>query len=150
MVAAYFLLPLNRLGPHRPVLSWTLFALALALVAALLMRQIRDVLLHTPDGRHGLAIALLMCLAVLVFSAGYFALAKQPGAVTGLETRIDALYFTAVTLATIGYGDIAAHGQTARAVVLVQILYNFVFLTAAATALSRSWRGRIGGGPRSR
>jgi hypothetical protein len=53
---------------------------------------------------------------------------------------VDALYFTLVTLATIGYGDITPRGQAARGTVVVQILYSFVFLTAAATALSRRVR----------
>ncbi|MET9443628.1 potassium channel family protein [Streptomyces sp. NPDC006610] len=136
----YFLLPLDRLGHGRPVLSWTLFCGALAVIAALIVRQIRDVLLDRPGTRSGLVIAVLLSLSVLVFAAGYFVLARRPGAFTGLETRVDALYFTLVTLATIGYGDITPRGQAARGTVVVQILYSFVFLTAAATALSRRVR----------
>ncbi|MEU0198093.1 MULTISPECIES: potassium channel family protein [unclassified Streptomyces] len=135
--AAYFLLPLEGLGADRPWLGWPLFVLCLALVAALLLRQVRDVVLEKPHTRSGLMIALLMCLAVLVFSSGYYALAQQPGQFTGLRTRVDALYFTVVTLATVGYGDITPRGQEARVVTVVQILYTLVFLTAAATALTR-------------
>jgi hypothetical protein len=49
-----------------------------------------------------------------------------------------------VTPATIGYGDITPRGQTARVVVMLQIVYSFVFLTAAATALSRRLRALVG------
>ena len=42
-----------------------------------------------------------------------------------------------VTLATVGYGDITPRGQEARLVAVAQILSTFVFLTAAATALTR-------------
>ncbi|GGL64666.1 membrane protein [Streptomyces fumigatiscleroticus] len=143
LLTAYFLLPLNRLGPRRPVLSWTLFVLALALVAALMLRQIRGVLTGRPGTRPGLVIPLLMSLSVLVFASGYFALSRHPGEFAGLRTRLDALYFTVVTLATVGYGDITPQGQTARVMTVLQILYNFVFLTAAATALSRWIRGVV-------
>ncbi|MFD5161746.1 potassium channel family protein [Streptomyces hawaiiensis] len=134
---AYFLLPLEGLGADRPWLGWPLFVLCLTVVAALLLRHVRDIVLEKPRARSGIMISLLMCLAVLVFSSGYYALAQQPGQFTGLHTRIDALYFTVVTLATVGYGDITPRGQEARLVAVAQILYTFVFLTAAATALTR-------------
>ncbi|CAL9507535.1 hypothetical protein SUDANB176_03582 [Streptomyces sp. enrichment culture] len=143
MVTAYFLLPLGHLGPRRPVLSWILFCLALALIALLLLRQVVHVLLDRPGVRPGLAISLLMCLSILVFATAYQALAQHPGELVGLTTRLDALYFTMVTLATIGYGDITPHGQAARLVTLLQILYTFVFLTAAATALTSHLRSAL-------
>ena len=40
--------------------------------------------------------------------------------IPGLETRLDSIYFTVTTLSTVGFGDIAAHSQGARAVVTVQ------------------------------
>ncbi|WP_189929303.1 potassium channel family protein [Streptomyces sulfonofaciens] len=144
MVAAYWLLPLDGLGPRHPAVSWTVFVTALALVAALLVREVLAVLTDRPRRRPGLVIPLLVCLTVLVFSAAYFALAKQPGEIRSLHTRLDAVYFTMVTLATVGYGDIAPLGQSARLVTVIQILYTFVFLTAATTALGRYVRGRVG------
>ncbi|WP_408649028.1 potassium channel family protein [Streptomyces poriticola] len=140
MVVAYFLLPLDHLGPQHPVLSWVVFCLVLTLVALLLLRQVRQVLAERPGARPGLAIALLTVLAVHVFAAAYYALSHQPGQFSGLHTRLDALYFTVVTLATVGYGDITPRGQTARVVTIVQILYTFVFLTAGATALGQWMR----------
>ena len=146
MTVAYFLLPLEELGPHRPVISWTLFTLALALVALLLVIQMRDAITDRPGTRPGIAIPLLMCLSLLVFSGGYHALARDPGQFAGLRTRLDALYFTVITVSTVGYGDVTPRGQTARTVTIIQILYNFVFLTAAATVLSRSLRERLASG----
>ncbi|MFC7827837.1 potassium channel family protein [Streptomyces sp. NPDC057375] len=143
VVVAYFLLPLDHLGPQRPVLSWVLFAVLLTVVAVLLLRQIRHVLLDRPDSRPGVVISLLIVLSVHVFSATYYALAKQPGEFSGLHTRIDALYFTVVTLATVGYGDITPRGQASRVVTVLQITYSFVFLTAAATALTTRMRDMV-------
>ncbi len=143
VVVAYFLLPLDHLGPRRPVLSWTLFAVVLTVVALLLLRQIRHVLIDRPDTRPGVVISLLIVLSVHIFSATYYALAKQPGEFTGLRTRVDALYFTVVTLATVGYGDITPRGQSARLVTVLQITYSFVFLTAAATALTQRIRDTV-------
>ncbi|MBR8639163.1 two pore domain potassium channel family protein [Streptomyces tuirus] len=134
---AYFLLPVEGLGSDRPWLGWPLFVLCLTLIAALLLRHVRDIVLEKPQTRSGIMISMLMCLAVLVFSSGYYALAQQPGQFIGLRTRVDALYFTVITLATVGYGDITPSGQEARMVTVLQILYTFVFLTAAATALTR-------------
>ncbi|GGZ46174.1 two pore domain potassium channel family protein [Streptomyces sp. WAC08452] len=143
VVVAYFLLPLDHLGPQRPVLSQLLFALILTVVAVLLLRQIRHVLVDRPDSRPGMVLSLLIVLSVHVFSATYYALAKQPGEFTGLHTRVDALYFTVVTLATVGYGDITPRGQSARIITVLQIAYSFVFLTAAATALTQRMRDMV-------
>ncbi|MEU0396456.1 potassium channel family protein [Streptomyces sp. NPDC006208] len=144
MTTAFYLLPINKLGPDRPAASWTIFVLALVSIAALLLKEIRDVLLERPDTRPGLVIPLLMGLTVMVFASTYYALATHPGQFDGLYTRTDALYFTIVTLATVGYGDITPSGQVSRVVTMMQILYSFVFLTAAGTALAQQMRTRLG------
>ncbi|MDH6134054.1 voltage-gated potassium channel [Kitasatospora sp. MAA4] len=150
LIVGYFTLPLNRFGPAHPVLSWTSFGVALITLAVLLLAQIRKVLLTSDQGRPAAAIALLISLSLVIFASTYLALSHSPGQFNGLHTRVDALYFTLVTTATIGYGDINAAGQTARVVVLVQIFYNFVFLTAGASAFSRQLRGQVGSRMRHR
>jgi hypothetical protein len=40
------------------------------------------------------------------------------------------------TVLTIGYGDVHAHGQLARGVVLVQMVFDVVVLAAGATTLT--------------
>ncbi|CAM5569911.1 hypothetical protein SALBM135S_00447 [Streptomyces alboniger] len=142
-VSAYFLLPLHAFGEHRPVLSWLTLITGLCLVAAGLLRQIQHVLTGRAGTLPAWTVAGLMCLTVLLFSSAYYVLARQRGEFAGLSTRLDALYFTIVTLATVGYGDISPTGQTARLVTLLQIVYSFVFLTAGATVLSRQMHARI-------
>jgi voltage-gated potassium channel len=55
----------------------------------------------------------------------------------GLETKVDGLYFALVTLTTVGFGDIVPVGQTARAVVTVQVAFDLVVVTTAVSILSR-------------
>ncbi|MFE2105444.1 potassium channel family protein [Kitasatospora sp. NPDC059463] len=139
LMLGYFTLPLRVLGKDRPGLSWVLFGVVLTGLTGLLVARIVDTFRGT--GRHpGVWLAFLICLSLTVFAGTYYVLADRPGEFVGLETRLDSLYFTVVTMATIGYGDITPAGQGPRLVVLLQIAYNFVFLAAAAGALGRTVR----------
>lgn len=142
LTAAYFLLPLDDIG-SRPEIGWSLFGVLVAAVSLLLARQVDDVLRERPRTRPGLVIPLLVYLSVLIFAAAYYTLARQSGEFIGLGTRFDALYFTLTTFATVGYGDVAPHGQAARIVTTLQVVYGVVFLTASATALAQHLRIRL-------
>ncbi|MFI8880622.1 potassium channel family protein [Streptomyces sp. NPDC055243] len=143
MVTAYFVLPLHAFGPHRPVLSCLALGCGLALVAADLLAQVQFVMIGRGGTRPAWAIAGLMCLTILLFSASYYVLARQEQEFHGLQTWVDALLFTVITLATVGYGDVNPIGQTARVLTLLQVLYSFVFLTVGATTLTRYIRRRV-------
>jgi voltage-gated potassium channel len=142
LLTLYFTVPFGLFGPEHPVIGWVSFGIGLAVLAGLLLREIQRELLGLP-GRPTLVIVLLICLTLVVFSSAYYGLAKAPGQFSGLRTRIDALYFTVVTMSTVGYGDVAPTGQQARVVVMLQILYTLVFLTAGATSITRRMRGRF-------
>ncbi|QMU74272.1 two pore domain potassium channel family protein [Streptacidiphilus sp. P02-A3a] len=142
MLVGYFTLPLDEFGPERPVLSWTTMVVALVVLSLLLVREIQRLLVNARHGRPAFGILVLVCLSLVIFASSYYALARHHGEFNGLHTRLDALYFTVITVSTVGFGDIAPAGQAARAVVIVQIGYNFVFLAAAASALSAQLRGR--------
>ncbi|GAA1147398.1 voltage-gated potassium channel Kch [Kitasatospora gansuensis] len=142
LLTLYFTVPFDLFGPDRPVFGWVSFGVGLAVLAGLLLREIRRELLGLP-GRPTLMIVLLICLTLVVFAATYYGLAKAPGQFNGLATRVDALYFTVITMSTVGYGDISPVGQEARMVVMLQILYTLVFLTAGATSITRRMRGRF-------
>jgi voltage-gated potassium channel Kch len=78
----------------------------------------------------------LLTILVIGFAATYYALAHDGTQMRGLETRVDAVYFTVTTLSTVGFGDITATGQAARVVVTVQILFTLVFVGTAVRVLS--------------
>ncbi|QDP94857.1 two pore domain potassium channel family protein [Microlunatus elymi] len=139
-VVVYFLVPLGEGHDNvvvRAVLTVTFLLLLVALVIWQMGRQVRD-----PNSRvDGLALAVVV--AVLGFALGFYRMAlSQPGQIIGLQTRVDALYFTLTTLLTIGYGDIHAAGQEARVLVIVQMVFNVVVLATAASLLTSRLRTR--------
>ncbi|MFD8757275.1 ion channel [Kitasatospora sp. NPDC059577] len=142
LMVGYFTLPLGWLGDRRPVLSWAAFVAALAGMTWLMLAKIIGVMRGTAK-RPVVWLVFLIGLTATIFSATYYAMGAHKSEFAGLETRLDALYFTVVTMATVGYGDITPAGQTARFVVVVQILYNFVFLAAAAGTASRAVRSSV-------
>jgi voltage-gated potassium channel len=83
---------------------------------------------------------MLLELVVVVFAVGYYVLdLSAPGQMADLHTRTDALYFTLSTLTTIGFGDVHAVGQLARVLVIIQMVFDVVFVTAVVATL----RGRV-------
>ncbi len=137
----YFIVPLNpRLEDDTVVrLIGSLFLLA-ALAGGVLWQVVLQ--LDHPERRlDGLVLALI--IAVLGFALGFYALSQHdPDQFAGMDTRLDALYFTVTTLLTVGFGDIHAVGQVARGLVLVQMVFNVVILATAATTLSSHVRER--------
>jgi voltage-gated potassium channel len=125
--------------------SWVLlFCVGLAVLGGLIIAAIRRLLREGTEYRiRGLI--LLMCLSVLFFSYTDVILAAAPGQFAGLHTRTDALYFTVTTLATVGFGDVHAAGQAARADITLQIIFNLVFIGAVVTMISGVMKERARG-----
>ena len=93
----------------------------------------------------------LLSPIIIFFAIAYYLLAVHSEAeFVGIETRTDALYFTVVTLGTVGFGDIHPVGQAARVVTMVQILFDLAvigILVAVATQRLESrarWREEHG------
>jgi voltage-gated potassium channel len=83
------------------------------------------------------SLVMLLALVLVVFAFGFYTLERSnPGQVAGLSTRIDAFYFTLATMATVGYGDVHAVGQVARALTAVQMIFNIIFVGALAAVLT--------------
>jgi ABC-type transport system involved in cytochrome c biogenesis permease subunit len=95
------------------------------------------------------AVALVTSAVIFGFAATYYAISQTSDQIPGIETKVDSLYFTVTTLATVGFGDIVATGQTTRAVVTLQILVNLTLVGTAIRLIGSvaTERHREGGDP---
>jgi len=135
ILLVYFVVPVET-KPTTENLSRAAGALlGFVALAGLMVRQLR---MHLDDATRrvdGLVIGIV--LIVVVFAYVFYAMNRQdPTQFVGLKTRLDSLYFAVTTLATVGTGDVHAAGQAARALVLVQMVFNVLFVATTATLLT--------------
>lgn len=147
VMVAYYAAPVGKLSNSLAGVALSVLGLlvGLAVVAWLIIRQVR-VLVHSdpgdPDVRAD-ALVLLISVVVPVFALGYFALERADAAqFADLKTKTDSLYFTLSTLATVGFGDVHATGQLARVVVIIQMTFDLVFVAAVVSVVSSHIRRR--------
>jgi len=108
--------------------------LALVVVTGIELRSI--VRSSYPEVRAIEAVGTVLPLALLPFSAAYYAMSHATVHAFGSQlSRLDALYFTITTFATVGYGDITAKSQAARAVVTGQMIIDLVLIGIIAKAI---------------
>lgn len=135
----YFTVPVSFEIATNEIVQILVSMVALALLGLLVLVEVRHQLLDDDRRIDGLVLALM--IAVLGFALGFYVLEhRNPGEIAELSTRVDALYFTMSTLLTVGYGDVHAVGQTARVLVLIQMIFNVVILATAASTINRRVR----------
>ncbi|MEV6388736.1 potassium channel family protein [Nocardia xishanensis] len=89
-------------------------------------------------------ILLLLCVVAMFFALFYYRLGVHyPGQFEGLSTRTDALYYTVVTLGTVGYGDVHAIGQAARIATMVQIIFDLIVIGSLLAIVSTGVARRL-------
>jgi hypothetical protein len=88
------------------------------------------------------AALIVASMVIFAFSSAYLAIDRRGGQFEGLDTKIDAVYFTVSTLSTVGYGDVHASGQAARLAVTVQILADLSVIALSVRALVAAARRR--------
>jgi voltage-gated potassium channel len=142
MLIIFYTVPVStQESTGRVVFSTLLTLLGLIALAWGIVEQVRRQLQSRSEDIHTLV--MLLPLAAVLFALGFYVLAvHSPSQFDGLTTRTDALYFTLSTLTTVGYGDITAHGQLARVLVIFQLVFNAVFVGAAVSTIVGTIRNR--------
>lgn len=130
-------------------------AVGLVVLAVLLGAQMWSILRHPhPNLRAAEALATGIPLFVLLFAWAYFSLSHiSPDNFTESLGRTDALYFAITVVTTTGFGDITAVTDSARVVVMVQMVLGILtagvvvrlIMGAARMGASRRREEREGG-----
>jgi voltage-gated potassium channel len=146
VLVAYYAVPVDELPSGAGlVLSAVGLVAGVALLAWSMVRQVQR-LARRPPGDESVrleGLVLLLYVVVPVFALGFFALEQADAdQFAQLETKTDALYFAASTVATVGFGDVHATGQLARGLVTFQLAFNLVFVGALASVLVAQVRER--------
>jgi voltage-gated potassium channel len=138
LLVAFFAVPVESdVAMWRLVTGLIVTFAAVSLAGLIIIRQVRFQLSGVGRRVRFNGLLLLLEIVVVAFATAYFMIAESTtDQIAGIETRLDALYFTIVTLGTVGYGDVHAVGQAARALVTVQIVFNIIFVGALSSLLA--------------
>ncbi|MGC1214436.1 MAG: potassium channel family protein [Micromonospora sp.] len=145
LTVAYFVVPVEPDPNGLRLALRSLGTLVLVLIVAwLVTSQVRRQLVAAaaPGGAEEIRALIRLVVALvaglLTFALGDYVIARsRPGQFAGLETRIDALYFSLTTLTTIGYGDVHAAGQVARVAVCVQMVFSIGVIATGVSLVVR-------------
>ena len=134
LVVLYYVLPLNQ-----PWNTGTAVGVVIGLLvfAGLTVWQVKAITgSRYPAMRAFEALGLIIPFYLLLFASTYFLMERATAAnFTQPLTRTDALYFSVTVFTTVGFGDIAAKSETARVVLIVQMLADLALLGAGARVL---------------
>lgn len=146
LTVLYYAVPMDGgLGSTAEILLTTILLIAgvvvITVLAALQLRELRE---QGEDASVKVqSLLALAYVAIVLFAGAYYSLASATtDQFVGLETKTDALYFTVTTLATLGYGDVYAAGQGARAVVVFQVVFNLVVIGGLISTVGNVVRHR--------
>jgi len=148
VLVVYYCLPIQESAQgYELVVRIVGLVAGLALLGWLFVRQVAAG--RRPTAAHNRSVWLFagICVTIVLFASTYYSLAHYSEEMTGIRTRTDALYFTVTVLTTVGFGDIRAVGQAARAVVTLQMGFDVLFIAAAGSALRAAGAARRSAGP---
>lgn len=142
MVVIFYAVPVNSQPSNgRAAVSVAITLLGIGILAWAIVAQLKRQAHNSSEDIHTLV--MLLVLVAMVFALGFYLLEEHsPGQVSGLSTRTDALYFTMSSLTTVGYGDVHATGQLARGLVILQLVFNAVFVGALVSSVVGTIRSR--------
>ena len=134
LVVLYYLLPLDR-----PLDTGTAIRLLIGLLVfvGVTVWQVRAITgARFPGLRAAETLGFIVPFYLLLFASTYYLMQRASAAnFTQPLTRTDALYFSVTVFTTVGFGDIAAKSETARVVLIVQMLADLALLGAGARVL---------------
>jgi zinc transporter ZupT len=128
ILTIYFIAPFD--GAQLPFEALLALTAGIIVFVVVLTWQVRLIFkADLPELRAIEALVLAGVLFIVVFSFAYVALSDaSSNNFTEKLDRVGSLYFTIVTFATIGFGDIAAKSDVARVFVIVQIVGDLIFI----------------------
>jgi hypothetical protein len=131
LLAIYYLLPLDRTSTRGAI---ALLGVALSGLVVLIFFQVRGIIrAEYPVIRAIGALAISAPLFLLLFAGTYYVLGRLSASnFSESLTRTDALYFTVTVFATVGFGDITATSEGARALVTGQMVAGIVIVGIGA------------------
>ena len=134
LVILYYLLPLDQPWDTETAVR---LLIGLLVFAGLTVWQVRAVIGSPyPAMRAFETLGLIIPFYLLLFASTYFVMERASAAnFTQPLTRTDALYFSVTVFTTVGFGDIAAKSETARVLLIVQMLADLALLGAGARVL---------------
>ena len=142
MVAIYYVVPLEGRSPAFLFLE---LGIALTLLTVVIAWQVRAIIESEHPGiRASYALASSTPMFLLVFSAAYVILSlANSEAFSEPLSRSDSIYFTVTVFSTVGFGDITPVSESARLVVVGQMILDLVVLgLGVRLILSAVQRGR--------
>lgn len=136
LFVAYFSLPMTRVTRN----GFLAMVVGMVVAAVLLVWEIRQILRSPHPGLRGVQALVLSASVFFVgFATTYYLMsATSGGSFNEPLTRLDAAYFTMTVLSTVGFGDIVAVTEPARAVTMVQMLADLVLIGVVARILVRA------------
>jgi voltage-gated potassium channel len=130
----YFYLPFDKGFSVKTIVGLTL---AMIVVIALIIVEYRATI-HSPYPRLTAAVGMSVVITVFVLAFAIFYYMLELSATSSFTTpmtRLDSLYFTTTVLTTVGFGDITAKSEMARAVTTIQMFADLVLIGVVVRAL---------------
>ncbi|WP_457208801.1 ion channel [Nocardioides sp. P5_C9_2] len=128
LIGLYYVAPLDRLETVPVVLSLSVGLAVFSVVVAWQLWAIAHATYPVLRAVEGLAFTVPFFL--VLYATAYSVVALDgPGNFSAPSlTRTDAMYFTVTVFATVGFGDITATSQSARVLVMTQMVLDLVIL----------------------